>query len=169
VAVSTAVDVFPAVSVAVTVIVLGPETSGMPALQEVVPVAMPLAGTAGFDQLTLATATLSLAVPPINKGVTFVNVVPVAVGTVIATEGATESCRIVMVAELEFPAWSDTVTVTVLSPATSARGATVQAVVPVTTPTAPLVVFTQLTLKTPTLSLAVPPKAIEVAGVTISG
>src|SRR5579859_3138758 len=87
----TAVEIFPAVSVAVTVIVLRPETNGMPALQEPVPVAVPLAGTAGLDQLTLATATLSLAVPAINRGLTFVNVVPDAVGTVIATEGATES------------------------------------------------------------------------------
>src|SRR5579862_7330980 len=149
----TAVDVFPAVSVAVTVIGLAPATSGTAALQTLVPVAVPLAGTAGFDQLMLARATLSLAVPPIERGLAFVKAVPEDVGLVIAIVGATES-------------WT---TVIVLSPATSAIGATLHEVVPVTTPTAPLVVLTQVTLWTATLSEAVPERAIDVAGVTMEG
>src|SRR5579862_3898287 len=165
----TAVDVFPAVSVAVTVIGLAPATSGTAALQTLVPVAVPLAGTAGFDQLMLARATLSLAVPPIERGLAFVKAVPEDVGLVIAIVGATESWTTVIEVEVLFPAWSDAVTVIVLSPATSAIGATLHEVVPVTTPTAPLVVLTQVTLWTATLSEAVPERAIDVAGVTMEG
>ena len=165
VTVRVAVDVFPAVSVAVTVIVLDPAIRGTAAVQTVVPVAVPLAETAGLDQLTLATATLSLAVPPMESGLEFVKAVPEAVGVVMVTVGATESCRMVIVAEVEFPDWSEAVTVTVLSPATRAIGATLHDVVPVTVPTAPLAAFTQVTVATPTLSEAVPLSAIEVAGV----
>ena len=167
--VSTALAVFPAVSVAVTVIGFAPAASGTTALQEVVPEAVPLVELAEFDQATLATATLSEAVPPIESGVAFVKADPLEVGSVIATVGATESWRMVIEVEVLFPDWSDAVTVIRLSPATSAIGATLQELVPVTTPTAPLAEFTHVTLKTPTLSPAVPDSAIDVAFVTKSG
>jgi hypothetical protein len=166
VTVRVAVDVFPAVSVAVTVMVFGPPAAmGTRALQVVVPVAEPDAGTDGFDQAMLATPTLSLAVPPMARGLAFVTALPVAFGSVISTAGATESCLIVIVSVLVLPAVSVTVTVMALSPATSAIGATVQEVVPVTTPTAPFAALTQVTVATPTLSEAVPPSAIDAADV----
>jgi hypothetical protein len=67
-----AVELFPAVSVAVMVMVLrGPEVRGTEADQAVVPLAVP-EPPAEFDQVTEATATLSEAVPVRTSGVELV-------------------------------------------------------------------------------------------------
>ena len=73
------VPVFPAGSLAVTVIGLSPSTSGTGADQEVVPVAVPLAPVAAFDHRTLDTVRSSLAVPLSVAGVVVVDDLPQAV------------------------------------------------------------------------------------------
>jgi hypothetical protein len=84
-----------------------PETRGIPvAVQEVVPVAVPVALLAAFVQVIDATDRLSDAVPLRRIGVWFVMYVDAAVGVVIATAGGMVLTTTVIARIRVFPAVS---------------------------------------------------------------
>jgi len=85
-----AAAVFPAASCAVTVTRFDPDASGIEALQEVVPDAVPLPAVAPFVHVTDVTPTLSEAVPLIASGVADVEKVAPG-GVVIDTAGGVVS------------------------------------------------------------------------------
>ena len=62
--------------------------------QDVVPVAVPLVPLASLDHVTDVTPTLSLAVPEMLIVPDVVEYAPVAVGEVMATEGAVVSAAV---------------------------------------------------------------------------
>jgi hypothetical protein len=140
VTVIVSVEVFPAVSVAVTVIVFLPnssESTEMGALSEielslqvVVPVAVPDVELVEFVHVTLATATLSEAVPlraTDELDVTYGS----SAGEVMVTAGFVLSRVTVIVSVPVLPTASVAVTVIVLEPATSGIELALQEVVPV--------------------------------------
>src|SRR5882672_8096029 len=89
--VSVAEEVFPTPSVAVTEITLVPEVRGTEADQAVVPVAVPVVPVVVLAKVTLVTTRLSDEVPEMSRGLIFVLYVPVDVGPVMLTDGATGS------------------------------------------------------------------------------
>jgi hypothetical protein len=147
----------------------GPATRGTEVLQFVVPVAVPEAEAAGFDQDTLATATLSEAVPAMASGVAFVTAVGPEVGSVKATAGGIESWRTVITRDEEFPAVSVAVTVITLSPASRLIAVADHAAVPSAVPLVEVAAFDQVTAATETLSDEVPPKSTVFDDVTKTG
>ena len=62
--VTVAVRALPDASTALTVIAFAPVASGMSAVHDVVPEAVPVLPVAAFDQVTCVTPTLSEALPP---------------------------------------------------------------------------------------------------------
>jgi hypothetical protein len=100
---------------------------------------------------------LSDAVPPSESGVEAVAYVGEEVGDVIVQVGAVASQVTVRVSVPTFPAPSRARTVMTLFPGVSATDATLQLVVPVAVPEAPVAAFVQVTCVTPTASDAVPP------------
>ena len=104
-------EVFPAASVAVTVMTLAPATNDTDATDQlVVPAAPPLVELAALTQLIEAIATLSAAVPPRDIAAKAVVKVAAAVGFVIVTVGAVVSrvtvLSVLVEAVLRFPAIS---------------------------------------------------------------
>jgi hypothetical protein len=92
VTVITSAPAFPAASRATTTIALSPATSTIDAmLQLVVPEAVPFAPVARFVHTTVATPTLSDAVPPSARGEEPVVYVGEDVGVVIVHTGAVAS------------------------------------------------------------------------------
>ena len=154
------VDVLPAASRAVTVTTFTPVCSATVALQFVVPVAVPFPPRS-FTQLTELIPTLSLAVPASVTVAAPALKVPAVVGLVIATLGAVASGAYVTfnVSEDMLPAASYPVIERTFVPLCSGIVA-VQLVVPDAVPFPPRL-FTHLIWVTPTLSLAVPPSAID--------
>jgi hypothetical protein len=139
---------------------LFPAAKTMPVtLQLVVPVPAPDAPVAAFVHVTDVTPMLSDAVPPRESGDDEVVYVGEDVGVVIVHVGATESYVTVRTSVPTFPAASLARTVIAFAPAASATLATLQLVVPVAGPEAPVAAFVHVTVVTATLSEAVPPSA----------
>jgi hypothetical protein len=140
-----------------------PASSGIAAVQFVVPVAIPLPPRS-VDHLTCVTPTLSFALPPIVSGDEAVeNVVPV-VGVAIDTIGVMASVVVVervtvIDAVPVLPAASRAVIVMTFAPVTSGIPAALQLVVPVAVPLPPRS-LDHVTWVTPTLSAAEPLKRI---------
>jgi hypothetical protein len=161
----TSVPTFAAASRARTVMMFAPAESAIdPALQLVVPTAVPDAPVAAFVHVTTVTPTSSEAVPArftLEEAVAYVGE---EVGAVIVHVGAIVECVTVIVSLPTFPAASRARTVMTLSPAASAIPVTVQLVVPLATPEPPVAAFVHVTCVTPMLSEAVPPRSTVAVG-----
>src|SRR5258707_14452356 len=176
VTVMVSVAVFPAVSVAVTVMTWEPAARLMtgtfhsPALGTTEP---ELGATAPVvDQATVATATLSDVVPLSARDAAAVTNVGAGVGPVMVTVGAVVSRVIVTTAEFVIPELLVAVTVMVLAPMASGTDAD-QPGVPVADPAPPVAELLHLTELMPLAgSVAVPARAIGeelVAKVGVAG
>jgi hypothetical protein len=151
--------VFPAASLARTVMTLFPVASAIPTtLQLVVPTAVPEAPVAALVHVTTVTPRLSEALPPMSIGEEAVAYVGLAVGVAIAAVGAVVSQLTVIASAPTFPAASRARTVMTLSPAESAIDVALHDVVPEAVPEAPLAAFVHVTCVTPMLSEALPPR-----------
>jgi hypothetical protein len=138
-------------------------------VHDVVPDAVPLAPVARFVHTTVVTPTLSEALPPSATVETVIEYVGKDVGVVIVQIGAEESQPTVIVSTPVFPAASRARSVMTLFPAESTTPVTAQLVAPVAVPEAPVAEFVHVTLVTPTLSEAVPPRSIGEAAVEYVG
>jgi hypothetical protein len=155
------VPTFPAASRARTVIAFAPAASATDAtLQLVVPEAVPEAPLAAFVHVTVATPTLSEAVPASATVANVVVYVGDEVGVVIVHVGTVPSYVTVSVSVPTFPAPSRARTVMTLFPEASAIPRTLQFVVPFAVPEAPVAAFVHVTAARPIASDAVPPREI---------
>src|SRR5579859_2071231 len=157
----------PEVSVAVTVITFVPEIRGMGAYQSIPHPQEPFPDVPWLDQATVTTPTSSTVMHSRLRGVTVVVKLGDDVGAVIVTVGGFELAAAINETVTSwfarFPTSSEAVNVIWFVP--TARGTVeVQAVVPVASPYAPVVLFTQLTEVTPTLSEAVPKTVASCVG-----
>ena len=141
------VDLFPALSDAVTVITFSPAARVMPVtLQLVVPEAVP-DPPFEFAQVTWLTPTASDAVPPMLRLLDPVAKKASVVGELMLTTGAVVSGTVYTTVKLSvdlFPALSDAVTVITFSPEARVIPATLQLVVPEAVPDPPFE-FVQVT------------------------
>jgi hypothetical protein len=157
----TSAPVFPDPSCAVTVMAFAPDTSAMPVIvQLVVPEAVPDPPVAAFTHVIDVTPTLSDAVPPRSTLEDDVAYVGDTVGVVIVHVGEEESYVTVIASVPTFPAASRARTVMTLSPAASAMPRTLQLEVPIAVPEAPVAALVHVTVVTPMLSEALPPRSI---------
>jgi hypothetical protein len=150
---------FPAASRARTVITLSPAASAIDAaLHDVVPAAVPEAPVPALVHVTVVTPVLSEAVPPSDTVAEAVEYAAKEVGVVIVHVGAVPSYVTVIVSAAALPTASRARTVMTLSPAASATPTTLQLVVPLAVPDAPVAAFVHVTCVTAMLSEAVPPR-----------
>lgn len=159
------VPVLEPTSVAVAVMTLLPGANATPpgTVHVPVPVAVP-DPPAALLQVTDVRPTSSLAVPPSETMFWLVVNVVADVGDVIVTVGAAASYVTVIVSVAIWPAESWTVTVIGFEPASNTIPLTVQLVVPVAVPLAPVREFAQVTdvivAPLPVSEVAVPLSAI---------